>query len=203
MRMNGLPFNWFDLALVAILIAGIFRGRKRGMSQELLTVLQWIAIVIACAITYQPIGDWLAGVSLFSTLTSYVTAYLATAAVVSIAFVLFKRAFHGKLIGSDAFGGAEYYLGMPAGMLRFACVLLAGLALLNARYYTQEEIQARKAYQNDVYGKEYFPGLQVLQENVLERSLTGPPIKKYLAFLLIKPTAPERKQIQRKEWAMP
>jgi len=203
MSLDKLPFNWFDLALVAILIAGIMRGRKRGMSQELLTVLQWVAIVIACGIAYQPIGDWLESVSLLSQLTSYLVAYLVTAAVVSIAFVLFKRTFHGKLIGSDAFGGAEYYLGMPAGMLRFGCVLLAGLALVNARFYTKEEVLARQAYQNDVYGKEYFPGLQVLQANVFEESLTGPAIKKHLAFLLIKPTAPERKMIKQKEWAMP
>ena len=203
MNLGNLPFNWFDLVLVAVLIMGIFRGRKRGMSEELMTVLQWVAIIIVCSIAYQPVGGWLEEVSLLSLLVSYVVAYLVMAAVVSIAFVLFKRAFHGKLIGSDAFGKGEYYLGMPAGMLRFGCVLLAGLALLNARFYTQEEIRAYEAYQNDVYGKEYFPGLQVLQANVFEKSLTGPAIRKYLGFLLIKQTAPERKEIHSKEWTMP
>jgi uncharacterized membrane protein required for colicin V production len=182
---------------------GLFQGRKRGMSEEMMSVLQWIAIVIACSILYRPIGDWLADVSLFSHLTSYVVVYLVTAGMVSLVFVVFKRALHGKLIGSDAFGKAEYYLGMPAGMVRFGCVLLAGLALLNARFYTQKEIEAYRTYQNDVYGKEYFPGLQALQANVFEESLTGPAIKEYLGFLLIKQTAPEQKRIKRKEWAMP
>jgi uncharacterized membrane protein required for colicin V production len=203
MSLDNLPFNWFDLTLVVVLVMGIFRGRKRGMSEELLTVLQWVAIVLVCSLAYQPAGEWLASVSLFSRLTCYVVAYLVTAAVVSLGFVLFKRLFHGKLIGSDAFGKAEYYLGMPAGMVRFGCVLLAGLALLNARFYSQREIEAERAYQNDVYGKEYFPGLQALQSTVFEQSLSGPVIRKYLGFLLIKQTPPENRAIQRKEWAMP
>jgi uncharacterized membrane protein required for colicin V production len=204
MSLDKLPFNWFDLVLVAVLIMGIFRGRKRGMSEELLTMLQWVAIVIVCSIAYQPLGAWLAGVSLLNLLSSYVAAYVMAGLGVSIAFVLFKRLFHGKLIGSDAFGKAEYYLGMPAGMFRFGCVLLAGLALLNAPFYTQQEIQAYKEYQMKNFDSEFFPGLQTLQANVFEQSLTGPAIKKYLAFLLIKPTAStSAKQLKQKEWTMP
>jgi len=204
MNLDRLPFNWFDLVLVAVLIMGIFRGRKRGMSEELMPVLQWVGIVIACSIAYQPLGAWLADVSLMSQLMSYLAAYLVTAAGVALAFVLFKRALHGKLIGSDVFGKAEYYLGMPAGMLRFGCVLLAGLALLNAPLYTQQEITAYKEYQMKNFDSEFFPGLQTLQAGVFEKSLTGPLIKKYLDFLLIKPTVSTRgKQIKQKEWIGP
>jgi len=204
MSLDKLPFNWFDLVLVAVLIMGIFRGRKRGMSEELMPVLQWVGILIAGSIAYQPLGAWLADVSLMSQLVSYLVAYLLTAAGVALAFVLFKRAFHGKLIGSDAFGKAEYYLGMPAGMLRFGCVLLAGLALLNAPLYTQQEIQAYKEFQIKNFDSEFFPGLQSLQAYVFEKSLTGPSIKKYLGFLLIKPTASTGgKQLKQKEWIGP
>lgn len=204
MSFDRLPFNWFDLILVIVLLMGIFRGRKRGMSEELMTLLQWIAIVIACSILYRPLGEWLASVSLMSKLMSYITAYLLTAGIVAIAFVLFKRAFNGKLIGSDAFGRAEYYLGMPAGMVRFGCILVAGLALLNARFYTQQEIQAYKDFQMKNYDSEFFPGLQTLQANVFEKSLTGPGIKKYLSFLLIQPTkAAGGTQLKQKEWTGP
>jgi uncharacterized membrane protein required for colicin V production len=204
MSLDKLPFNWFDLVLVAVLIMGIFRGRKRGMSEELMTLLQWVAIVIVCSIAYQPLGDWLAGVSLMNLLSSYVAAYVMAGLGVSLVFVLFKRLFHGKLIGSDAFGKAEYYLGMPAGMLRFFCVLLAGLALLNAPLYTPEEIRAYKEFQMKNFDSEFFPGLQSLQANVFETSLTGPAIKKYGAFLLIKPTASTGgKQLKQKEWIGP
>jgi len=204
MSLDNLPFNWFDIVLAVVLIMGLFRGRKRGMSEELMTVLLWVSIIVASSIAYKPIGDWLASVSLFGRLICYVLAYLVTAAAVSLAFVLFKRVFHGKLVGSDAFGKAEYYLGMPAGMLRFGCVLLAGLAVLNAPLYTQQEIQAYKAYQMKNFDSEFFPGLQTLQANVFEKSLTGPPIKKYLGFLLITPTVSTGgKEIKQKDWTMP
>jgi uncharacterized membrane protein required for colicin V production len=203
MSLDQLPFNWFDLLLVVVLLMGLFHGRKRGMSEELLLFLQWVAIVLVSAALYQPLGDRLVASTPLSHLTCYVIAYIALAILVAVAFLLFKRLFHGKLLGSDAFGRAEYYLGMAAGMTRFGCALLAGLALLNARAYTSEEIRAYQAYQNEVYGSEYFPGLQTLQANVFEKSLTGPLIRAHLGFLLIKPTQPERRDLPRKEWTMP
>ncbi len=203
MSLDQLPFNWFDLVLVVVLLMGLFHGRKRGMSEELLVFLQWLAIVIVSAAGYQALGDRIAAVTPLSHLTCYVLAYVVLALGVVVAFLLFKRLFHGKLVGSDAFGRAEYYLGMAAGMTRFGCALLAGLALLNARAYSPEEIRAYQAYQNEVYGSEYFPGLQTLQANVFERSLTGPLIRSHLGFLLIKPTAPERRELPRKDWSMP
>lgn len=204
MKTDSLPFNWFDIFLLVWLTMGIFRGRKRGMSEELLTFLQWVVIVIFCSIAYLPAGEWLAQTSkVFGLLVSYLVCYLVAAGVVAIGFVLFKRAFHGKLIGSDAFGSAEYYLGMPAGMLRFFCMLLTGLALLNARYYSPQEIAAEAKYQKDIYGSEFFPGLQEIQANVFEQSFTGPVIKRYLNFLLIQPTGPDGGQpLKQKEWQM-
>ena len=44
-----LSFNWFDLCVLAMLIVGIVIGRKRGMSLELLSVLQWLVIVFVGA----------------------------------------------------------------------------------------------------------------------------------------------------------
>jgi hypothetical protein len=77
------------------------------------------------------------------------------------------------------------------------------LALLNARYYSQAEIKAKLKYTNDVYGSDFFPTLQSVQSQVFEKSLTGSWIKNQLAFLLIKPAAPQPAQIARKEFTMP
>src|SRR6185503_10664356 len=118
-------------------------------------------------------------------------------------FLLLKRTFSGKLIGSDTFGRGEYYLGMPSGMLRFACILIAGLALLNARLYRAEEIKAMTKFQNDNYGSQFFPTLQTVQDQVFAKSILGPQIKTYLGFLLIKPTLPESTQIKRTAGNLP
>jgi len=202
MSPDKLPVNLFDFALLALLIVGVLRGRKHGMSEELLGLLKWVAILVVCALVYEPLGKVFAG-STFSLVSSYVMAYVAAALVVLTLFAGIKRGLGGKLLGSDIFGKAEYYLGMGSGLVRFICMLLVGLALLNARYFSPDEVKAMENFQNDVYGSNFFPGLHTAQSVVFERSLTGPWIKENLAFLLIKPTAPQDMTFKQKEFQMP
>jgi uncharacterized membrane protein required for colicin V production len=199
----NLPFNFFDFALIALLAAGVMRGRKHGMSEELMGLLKWLIIVVACAFLYAPIGRWLADSSPISLLSCYVMVYISLALLVLGIFALLKHNLGGKLVGSDVFGRAEYYLGMGSGLVRFSCMILAVLALLNARYFTSAEVKERKDFQDEVYGKEYFPGLHSAQATVFEKSLTGPWIKDNLSFLLIEPTRPEKKELHQQEYALP
>ncbi len=198
-----MPFNWFDVLLVIVLFIGLHRGRKRGMSEELISLLKWLAIVIGCAFAYRPIGAAIANSPVFGLLSGYLMAYFAAALLIAVGFAALKRAVGGKLLGSDVFGRSEFYLGMLAGMVRFSCMLIACLALLNARSYTASEIQSDIAVQNDLYGSTFFPKLYTVQAQVFDRSLTGPWIRQNLGMLLITPTAPEHKQIKQKEFAVP
>jgi uncharacterized membrane protein required for colicin V production len=201
---SQLPINLFDLVVMVVLLAGIFQGRKHGMSEELLNLLKWLAILLGCAAAYEP-GAELIGqlTSMFSALTCYVMAYLTGGFVIFLAFIGLKRLLSGKLVGSDIFGRSEYYLGMGSGLVRASCMLLAALALLNARYYSPKEVRAMEAYDIDVYGSDFFPGLHSLQTAVFEQSLTGPWIKENLGFLLIKPTQPVTTGLHQKELALP
>jgi uncharacterized membrane protein required for colicin V production len=189
--MKGLPFNWFDMVLVILLLTGIARGRKRGLSQELFTSMLWLVLIFACAAAYLPLGDMLARAARLSPLVSYILCYLAIAVFVALLYSPVKRSIGEKVVSADSFGSAEYYVGMPAGMVRFLCILIAILAVLNARQYSTKEILARQKFQQDNYGSEFFPGLNSVQQDVFEKSLTGPYFKRYLGFLLIKPTKPE------------
>ena len=70
---------------------------------------------------------------------------------------------------------------MIAGIIRFACILLFFLALLNAPYYSAAEIAATKAYNNRWYGGgmkefsgDFFPSLQQVQAGVFVNSISGP-----------------------------
>jgi len=200
MNMDALPFNAFDVFLVLILVAGVFKGRKRGMSVELLSLLKWLAILFVCAVAYEPVGSLFGQTTtVFSKISCYVIAYVGAALVVVLLFAAVNRSLGGKLVGSDLFGSAEYYLGRGSGVIRFACILLTALALLYARYYTPQEVKAMEAFQNDVYGSNYFPTFHTVQSIVFEKSLTGPWIKENLAFLLIKPTERENKELHQKE----
>jgi hypothetical protein len=199
MNLDKLPINWFDFLVVIMILLGANKGRKNGMSEELMVSLQWAAIVFACAFLYLPLGDMLAQSSPLSHLFCYLVAYIGVAIGVKIAFSVLKRGAGGKLVGSSIFGRGEFYLGMVAGGVRFACILLAACALLNARAYTTQEVAKAVAFQNDVYGSTFFPELYSVQAEVFKESFTGKYLKDYAGFLLIKPTAPEYKPLKRKD----
>ncbi|MDB6112261.1 MAG: Colicin production protein [Pedosphaera sp.] len=199
MNFDKLPINWFDFVVVIMILLGANKGRKHGMSEELMVSLQWAAIVFACAFLYHPLGDMLAQSSPLSHLFCYLVMYITTAIVVKIIFSLIKKGAGGKLAGSSVFGRGEFYLGMVAGGFRFLCILLAACALLNARSYTNQEVSKAVAFQNDVYGSTFFPELYSVQAEVFKESFSGKQLKEYASFLLIKPTAPEYKSLQRKE----
>ena len=77
---------------------------------------------------------------------SAMLGYGTLALAIWLVFYILRGIFVPRLTGSNFFGGGEYYLGMVSGMIRFACMLLAALALLNARPTRQADIQAHNAY---------------------------------------------------------
>jgi len=187
-----LPFNLFDILLLAILAAGIMRGRKRGLSNELVGLAKWVTLLFGCALLHRPAGTLVANAGLFSLLTACLFAYLGAALVIFLLFRVLERRWAPKLVGSDIFGRGEYFLGMGSGMIRFACILLMSLSLLNAREFTPADLREINQYQEEAYGTHIFPGLHSLQSQVFEKSLLGPYIKDDLGFLLIAPTELER-----------
>jgi len=192
-----MPFNWFDIAILLFLGLGIQRGRKHGMSQEIILVLKWVAIVLVGGLGYAVVGDEISDNTVFTHFSAYLMAYIVIALGITVAFWAITKLAKGKLVGSDVFGSMEYYLGMIAGLVRYTCILIFALSLLNARLYSQKEISDDLAFQNDVYGSNFFPKLYTVQEDVFKRSLVGPRIHDELGFLLIKGTAPETKTLRK------
>ena len=170
----------------------------------MMLLLKWLLVLFGCAFIYEPVGQYFSQTTgLFSLLASYLIVYIVAGLLVMGIFALVKHGLGGKLLGSDVFGRFEYYLGMVSGPIRFACMLLAVLALLNARYYNPVEVRAMQKFQDDVYGSNFFPTLHSIQASVFEQSLTGAWIKKNLDFLLIKPTEPDLRQFKQREIAIP
>ncbi len=156
---NSLQPNWFDAVVVMVLMFGLFRGRKNGMSKEILPLLQWLAIIFVSGLFYSPVAEWLVNLARLNLLASNLLGYVILALAVFLFFSLLKRTLGLKLFGSNLFGGAEYYLGTPSGMVRYACVLLFVLSFLNARLFTTAQIEADDKYQERWYGAHFFPGL--------------------------------------------
>ena len=194
--MANLPFNFFDVLLVAVLAAGVVQGRKHGISLELLSLCKWLTLLAVCAAVYGRLGALISSVGAFDLLSCYLFSYLGVALVVLLLFSILERRYVPKLSESDIFGRGEYFLGMGSGMLRFACILIMGLSLLNAREFSPSELKAIVKYQEENYGSHLFPGLHSLQVVIFEKSLTGSFIKDDLGFLLISPTTANQKAIE-------
>ncbi|MBU6402165.1 MAG: CvpA family protein, partial [Verrucomicrobia bacterium] len=170
--------SWFDLVALGMIIVGLVRGRKHGMSQELLMVLQWLLIVVLGAMLYQPVGDFILLTVHVSPVWMYIGVYLTIAVLVKLFFSLVKRSVGEKLVGSDVFGRLEYYLGMLAGAVRFCCILLLVMAVLNAKYVSEADLQREAKTQQEDFGDISFPTFDSLQFEVFHHSLTGQFVKK-------------------------
>ena len=173
------------------------------MSKEVMPLFQWLSLVLVCGMGYPLFAPTYANTIGTGKLASAMLGYCTLALAVWLIFYILKGIFVPRLTGSNFFGGGEYYLGMFSGMIRFACMLLAALALLNAPYYTAEEIQAHNAYVQrwfggGLYSGNYFPDVDTVQEQVFKKSFTGPYLKNYLGALLIDTAPPNVKQQQKK-----
>jgi uncharacterized membrane protein required for colicin V production len=180
-----LGFNWFDLIVLTLLVVGIIVGRRRGMSLELLSVFQWLAIVFVGAMICGPLGKLFADFSGISPVLTYITAYLLAAIAIKLFFVMIRRMAGEKLMSGEVFGNLEYYLGMLAGLIRFACIILFFLALLSAKQVTKAELAAQLKSQQDWAGSIYFPPFGSVQQAIFEESLSGRTVKQYLSDQLI------------------
>jgi uncharacterized membrane protein required for colicin V production len=196
-HLDNLAFNLVDLLLIAILGVGIVQGRRRGMSGELVGMLKWLALLFGCAAIYRPLGRLFAHASIFTLVSSCLVAYLGAALLILFGFAWVEHHLGKRLAGSDLFGRGEYYLGMAAGAVRVACMLLVALALLNARTFSPTEVKLMDACQDAAFGCHYFPTLHSVQSAVFEKSLVGPWIKQDLGFLLIQ--QPESQQLAQKK----
>src|SRR6186713_161218 len=98
--MGGWTVGWVDFVTLLVICIGIVRGRKRGLSEELLDTTMWLIIVVAGALLYRTIGNVLIQKPILSLLTFYMLSYIAVALAVKIIFVLIKRKFGQKLVES-------------------------------------------------------------------------------------------------------
>jgi uncharacterized membrane protein required for colicin V production len=196
MKIGAFVFGWFDLVVLAVITLGVLQGRKRGMSEELLDVLQWLAIVVLCGMLYEPIGRSVAAFTNVRLLTAYIGSYLFVLITIRLFFSWIKQAAGDKLVGSDLFGGSEFYLGMAAGGVRCACYLMVALALLHAKHITPEQLAATARLQQENFGDISFPTIGSLQQSVFAGSFSGSFVKTHLPDELISATRPDVKTAQ-------
>jgi uncharacterized membrane protein required for colicin V production len=184
---TGGKFNYFDFIAVVWLIIGLFRGRKRGMSQELLPLLQWLGIVVAGGLLYWPFSSLVRQYTQLDPLWAAITAYAVIGLGVHLFYKWFKQMFAEKLVEKDLFGRAEFYLGMMCGVTRFACMIVVALALINAHIVTADERAQTEKFQKDNFSDIRFPTYGQFQQEVLFQSFSGVWVENHLRPVLITP----------------
>ena len=189
MNLGDIKLTWFDLLVLGLIAFGIFRGRKRGMSEELLDVFQWLCIVVVCALLYSPLGKFMTRYAGFPLLISNIIAYATVAIIIKVGFASVKRAVGEKLVHADTFGRFEYYLGMLAGTIRCLCILIFALSFLHAKYISDAERAATAKMQAENFGSISFPTIGSLQYTIFYESRSGKFIKENLRDQLMRPIA--------------
>lgn len=187
MKIGSLTLAWFDFLLVALLAFGIFRGRKRGMSEEMLDLFQWLVIIAVGALIYDPVGRVISRAARIDLFYGYIIAYGFTAVFTKLGFAAVKRMVGEKLVQSDTFGNYEYYLGMVAGALRYFCVVLFCLSFLHAKYVSAAERAASHKMQQENFGFTLLPTMGSMQQSIFHESWTGGWIAKHLDEQLMNP----------------
>ena len=211
---HHLAFNWVDLALVLVLVFAFWQGRRRGMTKEMLPSIEWVLILFGAGFGHVFLADWFQqegfvrkvfGHHFNERTAALMSAYLIILSVIFITFSFLKRKYNPKLEGSSFFGGNEYYWGVAAGLVRYVCLMLVALALLNGPYYSPNEIAAIQQYKlnnfaagGHVKGMEddtgdFIPSVYEVQDTVFKNSLIGSFIKQDLSVLLINSTATIKK----------
>jgi hypothetical protein len=184
--IKNLHFNGFDAVLAIWLLIGVLVGRKRGMSVELLPVMQWLLMVVGAGYSYRVAGIYIKQtVGMLDLYVCYQLAYVLTATVIYLILSKIRSAVGEKLVGSDVFGRNEFYLGMLAGLLRYACIALLVLAVVNAHIIPKDQTDASIRAQRKELGSVYIPPLGQIQRFVLFESLSGRMTREYLSFFLI------------------
>jgi len=191
---KDLSFGCFDGIVAVWLVVGFLRGRKHGMTQELLPALKWLAIVLLGGFFNQPLGGLIrqSSAGAFDAQWSCIMAYGLIGFGAALLFELLKHGLGDKLTGSDLFGRFEYYTGVLAGVVRYACMLLALLAIMHSRIVSRAELDAIDAQMkknlDDIHPPRYDYGC--LEQAIFTQSFTGRMVQEDLSDLLIPTVAP-------------
>jgi hypothetical protein len=121
----------------------------------------------------------------FGPLWSNITAYLLIILGVHVAYLWLRKILAEQLAKKDLFGRGEFYLGMVAGFVRFACMLVVGMALMNSRVATAAELAESEKFQAAWFSDIRFPTYGEFQQDVLFKSCAGIWVESNLKTVLI------------------
>lgn len=164
--MSSLPhFNIVDIVIMALLLFGMIRGARKGLSGELADVISIAAAFFAGWVFYEPLGTYFRTNTRLSETGSYIAAFFA---VLVGAYLLMRVlrlvlqhvmefSFKGKI---ERVGGALAGLA-HAGVVTASLILVVGLLPDRALHYNFVE--------NSVFGLVLYERLGPVYEDLSEK----------------------------------
>ena len=181
--MAFLRYYWFDIITLIVVCSGLAYGYRRGLTLELVPLLQWITLIAVCGTYYQPIGAPIARWVEIQPNEAFVFVYLLLGAVVFYLFWTIKKTIAKGLPGSKCFGNAETPLGAVAGACRFLCIQFVCITLIAANYIPPEELSGSSYYYQT--SENNVPTPADVQRGIFLRSRSGRLMKYYFGRWLI------------------
>ncbi|MEI7728374.1 MAG: CvpA family protein [Verrucomicrobiota bacterium] len=202
MNLDEISGNWFDVVVVLVMLAGLWRGYKRGLSEEMLGILPWLAGVMMGGKYYGVMADLLAPATRQRAVYNSILGYLIILILILLGFALIKKVVGQKPVSSELFGRSEHLLGMLSGLTRYLCIVVAVLAILNAIVYSPQEIAAQRVDENAPSGSPALPGFAVVHYQIMQESAIVLFMQQHLSTLLITPVttaeAPKRDNLRKR-----
>jgi uncharacterized membrane protein required for colicin V production len=194
--------SWFDPIAFAVLVVGLLHGRKRGMSGELIDLAGALTMVAVPALYYDVIAPPLAKFMNMQLFWANIACYFAIVFAIGIVVGVIKEKLGSKLVGADVFGRMEFYFGMIAGMIRYACYLILFISFVHARQVSTATVEADIKKQEETIGM-FVTSYGKIQVDVLYKSVVGGAVRQHLGGhdgQLIRPTALNQKSGDEKQW---
>lgn len=194
--------NYFDIAILALALLGFIRGRKHGISVELVPLAKWLCVLVVGRLLGPIVGGWLAYFKLSSN-QQLQYGYSIVIFTNLLIFFLLRNTNKEAVAGKNLFGSLEYYLGMLAGVLRYLAIILVFSVFMAAPTYTPAYRASitdfnKKVFGGGLYAGSFFFDLPTIQDYMFKDSKAGPWIHENISWIFLSDTSIKSTKLQPK-----
>ena len=189
----ALSLNMFDALILGALGWGIYQGKEEGASSTHVSVVQWMLIGLAGGFMGNLLGSFL--LMIFgSPYWSQLFGFFLWIFMVACFFAYLNSKGKGEWKDADWFGRTEYPLGILGGLIKYFCIILTIMSILNAKHYTPAMIKADRDWQIEEFGSMLFPSFTMLNNTVFNTSFSGPHLTKVFGWAILPSAKPPVKR---------
>jgi uncharacterized membrane protein required for colicin V production len=179
--------NWFDIAVLFLVLLGARRGFRQGLSEEFIGLLQWLAGLSLFGFWHMSwaheLSRWFKIRLVYGELLVVLGLLMGTSWLSSkIEEIWIENSFNLEIAT-----GIDQFLGMFCGLLKSMCLAFALMALLSFPSFTKSDLISSKEYQREWFGTLEFPTVGDLQQEVISQSYTGQKVQRLLVVFMRKP----------------